>query len=172
MALLKPLQRLQRSSSANNMLPTAWHACCRPAVSLRRPQGLPSTPFSTLPTCLRAWSRGRDTYISAKKQGAPQIPLTPDGLRLQATFAGNTGDPVATLRERLQAGTADLELARVCLEVYYTRLIKLSRRERRQRIRHDNVAALTIEWLWSDSERWSRAVTQDVNRFQGYVTSL
>ncbi|KAK4888858.1 hypothetical protein LTR27_012319 [Elasticomyces elasticus] len=84
------------------------------------------------------------------------------GLELQKQLVAKTADPAATLRERLQAGTADLETARVCLDVYYEQLRKTSRIQRRQRIRDDDIGRLALTWLWSEDRRWVRAITSDI----------
>ncbi|KAK3622717.1 hypothetical protein LTR56_022010 [Elasticomyces elasticus] len=94
-------------------------------------------------------------------QNHPQAELSAEGRRLQRDFATRKADPVATFRSRLESGTADLETARICLEMYYMRLKRLPRFARRQCIRDEEVGTLTLKWLWSDDNAWVAAVNSD-----------
>ncbi|KAK5717530.1 hypothetical protein LTR17_016064 [Elasticomyces elasticus] len=95
--------------------------------------------------------------LFAAKQSLPQDTLGPDALQLQQELQSSTADPAATLRERMQAGTADIQTARV----YFDRLRKLRRRERREQVERDSIGRLTLTWLWSEDRRWVGAVLQD-----------
>ncbi|KAK4952137.1 hypothetical protein LTR10_010057 [Elasticomyces elasticus] len=96
------------------------------------------------------------------KQSIPQAALTPAGIQLHEELLSKAADPVAILRERLGAGSADLEAVRVCLDAYYKRLKETGRNKCRQKVRDDAIGRLALQWLWSDDRRWVRAVTLDV----------
>ncbi|KAK5738692.1 hypothetical protein LTR17_005824 [Elasticomyces elasticus] len=99
----------------------------------------------------------------AAKQGRPQDTLDPDALRLKQDLQSKTADPVATLRERIRLGTTDIQTARVCLEVYFTRLKRLRRKDRPEQVKRDSIGRLTLEWLWSEDRRWVGAVLKDTD---------
>ncbi|KAK4888857.1 hypothetical protein LTR27_012318 [Elasticomyces elasticus] len=65
--------------------------------------------------------------------------------------------------DKLASGTVDVETARICLHAYYTQLKKLPRRTRPQHIRDLDVGSLTLQWLWSEDQRWASAVLSDLD---------
>ncbi|KAK3642752.1 hypothetical protein LTR56_010576 [Elasticomyces elasticus] len=147
----------------------AWSGRLKYGVSSQviQPNPPPVRLFSACSVCLRSWDRpqGIDDALG-KSQGAPQAVLSPAGLQLQKPLLNNSADPVKTFRDRLQAGSTDLETTRVCLQVYYDRLTKVKRAERRTMIQNDNIGGLSLQWLWSEQRRWVRAVTSDVMSLQ------
>ncbi|KAK4952140.1 hypothetical protein LTR10_010060 [Elasticomyces elasticus] len=66
------------------------------------------------------------------------------------------------LRDRVEADTADIETAKVCMTAYFNHLWTMPRRRRRPLIVEGNVGRLTLEWLWSKDHRWSQAVLTDM----------
>lgn len=122
--------------------------------------------FSASPNTLKVPLQSGTIQHLKQTPGTPQAGLTPEGLRLQKTLASKAEDPISTLRSRLQAGTASPEVARVCLEVYFTQLLRLSRRDRRQQMCNDDVGALSLKWLWSEDHRWVGPVTEDVKSLE------
>ncbi|KAK5735276.1 hypothetical protein LTR17_008283 [Elasticomyces elasticus] len=131
--------------------PYYWYPITRHATHTSRE---PRRVFSTSLIQARWQPAGTGMEIFRRKQNVPQAALTPAGLELQKQLVAKTVDPAVTLREHLQAGTADLETARVCLDVYYEQLRKTSRVQRRQRIRDDDIGRLALKWLWSEDRRW------------------
>ncbi|KAK4915791.1 hypothetical protein LTR49_016160 [Elasticomyces elasticus] len=67
------------------------------------------------------------------------------------------------MNKRLQAGTLNLETARVCMDVFFVKLRRLRRQERPQHIRDAQIGSLTLNWLWLNSSRWATAVTTDTH---------
>ncbi|KAK5680647.1 hypothetical protein LTS10_007580 [Elasticomyces elasticus] len=107
-------------------------------------------------------ARRKALRLAGASKALPQVALTSAGLQLQRDLNNKTVDPVLILRHRLAEGTADLETARLCLDSYYQRLIRVPRKQRRQRMQDDDIGSLALNWLWSEDHRWVRAVTLDV----------
>ncbi|KAK5675094.1 hypothetical protein LTS10_012168 [Elasticomyces elasticus] len=105
----------------------------------------------------------------AAKQGRPQDTLDPDALQLKQDLQMKTADPVATLRERIQLGTTDIQTARVCLEVCFARLKRLRRKDRLEQVKRDSIGRLTLEWLWSEDRCWVGAVLRDTDICEKFV---
>ncbi|KAK5689879.1 hypothetical protein LTR97_012639 [Elasticomyces elasticus] len=143
----------------------AWSGRLKYGVSSQviQPNPPPVRLFSACSVCLRSWERpqGIDDALG-KSQGAPQVALSSTGLQLQKQLLNNSADPVKIFRNRLQAGSTDLETTRV----YYDRLTKVKRAERRTMIQNDNIGGLSLQWLWSEQHRWVSAVTSDVMSLQ------
>ncbi|KAK4901097.1 hypothetical protein LTR27_001653 [Elasticomyces elasticus] len=92
-----------------------------------------------------------------------QAELTPEGRLLQQNLARGQADPVITLKAQIQAGSANLETAKLCLDACFEQLRKLPRRQRRQQMRNTLLGTLTLQWLWSSDDLWASAVTYDPN---------
>ncbi|KAK5680649.1 hypothetical protein LTS10_007582 [Elasticomyces elasticus] len=107
------------------------------------------------------YSKPTGLEIFAAKQRHPQTPPTHEGKLLEREFAQSSMDPVATLKDRLQQGTADIETARVCLNAFYTHLTKSPRWARQDLIKKECVGSLTLQWLWSENSRWMSSVLTD-----------
>ncbi|KAK4888855.1 hypothetical protein LTR27_012316 [Elasticomyces elasticus] len=162
------MNSLQLSLSVALRSARAW-----PLVGHRywRPLSLPSCTgqahsFSTSKTSLRVeqWpGKGGIDYEVGKKQSAPRVALSAAGIKLQQELARTRADPVAMLRDRVEADTADIETAKVCMTAYFNQLWTMPRRRRRPHIVEGNVAKLILEWLWSKDHRWSEAVLTDVD---------
>ncbi|KAK5680650.1 hypothetical protein LTS10_007583 [Elasticomyces elasticus] len=121
--------------------------------------------FSISSTDLRAqrWSREGIDYAAGQRQSTPRVALSAAGITLQQELARTKADPVAMLRDRMDADTANIETARVCMAAYYDHLWTMSRRRRRPHIIEGNVGKLTLECLWSKDHRWSEAVVTDTD---------
>ncbi|KAK5687201.1 hypothetical protein LTS10_001339 [Elasticomyces elasticus] len=117
--------------------------------------------FATSVPCSKRFIHPEGAALLSTKQNAPYVELTPEGRVLQRELAKEGSDPVATLNGRLQAGALDLETARVCMEVLFTKLKRLRRSERPRRMRDAQIGGMVLQWLWSDNYRWATAVTTD-----------
>ncbi|KAK3636234.1 hypothetical protein LTR22_018839 [Elasticomyces elasticus] len=107
----------------------------------RQPNGLAAHPT------IRLYSKRYAASSFAAKQSRPTESLSPAAILLQQALLSETADPIATLKDHLHSGTADIQTARVCLKVYYDRLQKVPRLDRRALVEKDSIGRLTLQWL-------------------------
>ncbi|KAK5680648.1 hypothetical protein LTS10_007581 [Elasticomyces elasticus] len=105
----------------------------------------------------------KGTNVFKVQQSRPERPSTSEGRELERSLATSTADPIGLLKNKLASGTVDVETARICLHAYFTRLRKLPRKARPQHIRDLDVGSLTLQWLWSEDQRWVSAVAGDLD---------
>ncbi|KAK5729847.1 hypothetical protein LTR17_011608 [Elasticomyces elasticus] len=105
----------------------------------------------------------KGTDVFRVQQNRPQRPSTSEGLELEKSLTASTADPIGLLKNKLASGTVDLETARICLHASFTQLRKLPRKTRSQHIKDLHVGSLTLQWLWSEDQRWASAVVGDLD---------
>ncbi|KAK5681456.1 hypothetical protein LTS10_005986 [Elasticomyces elasticus] len=116
---------------------------------------------------------GLTTDINRKVQHVPQATsLTPTGQLLRDKLTKKDSDPSAILKGHIEEGTANAETIRLCFEEYYARISKHPRKVRREMMQHDQIAGLTLQWLWQEDFRWASIMQQDMVLFDSLIYYL
>lgn len=101
--------------------------------------------------------------------GAPSPTRTSkSGLQLVKEIKLGKQDPALVLRDRMAAGTLDLETVSICLGLLiYDRFAALSRSQRIARAGQLALGAPILAWLWKDDKRWTQCLTDNNTLFDG-----